>query len=80
MYINSDNLVSMTDANQNFSKIARMVDESGSVIVLKNNVPRYLIIDFSKAREERLADNEDVSAVSRRLIAKNKVAYEALSK
>ncbi len=56
-----------------------MVDESGSVIVLKNNVPRYLIIDFSKASEERLAADEDVSVISRRLIAKNKAAYKELA-
>ena len=77
--INTDNLVSMTEANQNFSKVARMVNESGSVIVLKNNVPRYLIIDFSKASEERLAADEDVSVISRRPIAKNKSAYKELA-
>ena len=40
MNINTKNLVSITDANQNFSKVARLVDENGSVIILKNNVPR----------------------------------------
>ena len=39
MNINTKNLVSITDANQNFSKVARLVDENGSVIILKNNVP-----------------------------------------
>lgn len=43
MNINTKNLVSITDANQNFSKVARLVDENGSVIILKNNVPRYLV-------------------------------------
>jgi len=72
--------VSITEANQNFSKVARMIDESGSVIVLKNSVPRYIIFDFSLASEEQLADNEDVSAVSKRLITKNRKAYEELAK
>lgn len=80
MKIDINNLVSITEANQNFSKVARMVDERGSVVVLKNNVPRYLIIDFSKASEERLADDEDVMAISKRLIAKNRPAYEQLAK
>lgn len=35
MNINTKNLVSITDANQNFSKVARLVDENGSVIILK---------------------------------------------
>ena len=37
MNINTDNLVSITEANQNFSRVARMVDEKGSVVILKNN-------------------------------------------
>lgn len=80
MKINVENLVSITEANQNFSKVARMVDEKGSVIVLKNNRPRYLIIDFSKASEEELASNEDVSAISKRIILQNREAYERLAK
>ena len=39
MTVNTKNLVSITEANQNFSKVARMVDENGTVIILKNNVP-----------------------------------------
>lgn len=80
MNINTKNLVSITDANQNFSKVARLVDENGSVIILKNNVPRYLVMEFSSAEQEQLAANEDVMAVSKRLIEKNRQAYEVLAK
>ena len=71
MNINTKNLVSITDANQNFSKVARLVDENGSVIILKNNVPRYLVMEFSSAEEEQLAADEDVMSISKRLIEKN---------
>ena len=54
MNINTKNLVSITDANQNFSKVARLVDENGSVIILKNNVPRYLVMEFSAAEQEQM--------------------------
>ncbi|MDO4279919.1 MAG: type II toxin-antitoxin system Phd/YefM family antitoxin [Lachnoclostridium edouardi] len=80
MNINTKNLVSITDANQNFSKVARLVDESGSVIILKNNVPRYLVMEFSSAEQEQFASDEDVMAVSKRLIEKNRQAYEVLAK
>ncbi len=80
MNINTNNLVSMTEANQNFSKVARLVDESGVVVILKNNVPRYLVMEFSAAEQEQLAANEDVMSVSRRLIEKNRQAYEVLAK
>ena len=80
MTINTKNLVSITEANQNFSKVARMVDENGSAVILKNNVPRYLIIEFEQAEKEQTAVNEDVITISKRLIEKNKEAYEVLSK
>ncbi len=80
MNINTNNLVSITEANQNFSKVARLVDENGSAVILKNNVPRYLIVEFSQAEKEQLASNEDVMSISKRLIAKNKQAYEVLAK
>ena len=40
MQVNIKNLVSITDANQNFSKVARMADENGAAVILKNNTPR----------------------------------------
>jgi antitoxin Phd len=79
MNVNTKNLVSITEANQNFSRVARMVDENGAVVILKNNTPRYLLIEFGKAERELEAADEDVMAVSKRLIAKNKKAYEVLA-
>lgn len=80
MNVNTKSLVSITEANQNFSRVARMVDENGSVVILKNNTPRYLIVEFEAAEKEQLADNEDLLAVSKRLIDKNIKAYEVLAK
>ena len=47
MKVSTQNMVSITEANQNFSRIARMVDEQGPVLVLKNNKPKYLVIEFA---------------------------------
>ncbi len=80
MMVNTNNLVSLTEANRNFSKVARMVDERGSAVILKNNAPRYLVIDFSKVEEEQEVDDEDIMQISKRLIAKNREAYEVLAK
>lgn len=80
MMINTDNLVSITDANQNFSRVARMVDENGAAIILKNNVPRYILMEFNQLEEEQIAGNEDIQDISKRLMAKNKYAYEVLAK
>ena len=80
MKINTDTMVSITEANQNFSKVARLVDELGSVVILKNNAPRYLVMDFSKADDSAIARNEDVLEISKRLLEQNKEAYEVLAK
>lgn len=80
MVINTDNLVSITEANQNFSRVARLVDENGAAVILKNNTPRYVLIEFSQLESEQQVSDEDVLAISRRLMAKNKEAYEVLAK
>lgn len=80
MNINTNSLVSITEANQNFSRVARLVDETGSAVILKNNVPRYLIVEFSQAEAEQLAPDEDVMSISKRFIEKNRKAYEVLAK
>ena len=71
MTISTKNIVSITEANQNFSKVARLVDENGAAVILKNNVPRYLVLEFIQAEQEQTTDEESLRAISQRLIAKN---------
>lgn len=80
MNINTKNLVSITEANQNFSRVARLVDKNGVTVILKNNVPRYLVIEFSQAEEEQQSDEESILTISKRLIKKNREAYKQLAK
>ena len=80
MMVNTNNLVSITEANQNFSKVARLVDERGSAVILKNNTPRYLIIEFSQAEQLQAAEDEDVMNISARMLKQNREAYEVLAK
>ena len=80
MTINTNTLVSITEANQNFSKVARLVDEHGTAVILKNNIPRYLVIDFSKAEDDTIASDEDILNISKRLIEQNRETYEVLAK
>lgn len=80
MNINTDTIVSMTEANQNFSKVARIVDEKGAAVIMKNNTPRYVVLEFKQLEEEKLASNEDILALSKRYIDKNREAYLELAK
>ena len=80
MQINTDKLVSITEANQNFSRVARLVDENGAAVILKNNVPRYVLMEFSQFQKEELAGEEEVDRVARRILTKNRHAFEELAK
>ena len=51
MNINTNVLVPMAEANQNFSKVVRIVEESGMAVILKNNKPRFMVLNFSEYDE-----------------------------
>ncbi|MDR1872391.1 MAG: type II toxin-antitoxin system Phd/YefM family antitoxin [Deltaproteobacteria bacterium] len=80
MKINIENLVSISEANQNFSRIARLVDEKGTAIILKNNAPRYALLDYDLFRQDTNVDNESLDAVASRVLAKYIKAFEELAK
>ena len=80
MIINVDNLISISEANQNFSKVARLVDEKGTAVILKNNAPRYVLLDYSLLKQDTVANDTDVDAVASRLLKKHIKAFEELAK
>ena len=81
MKIDSDTMISIYEANQNFSKVARLVDKHGSAVILKNNVPKYLVIEFCQAEAlQTAASDGEVMEISDRLMKRNKKVYEKLAK
>ncbi len=80
MTMDTKTMISITEANQKLSKVARLVDKHGTAVILKNNVPRYLVLDFSKAEKEQIADMEDVLTISERLIKQNMETYKVLAR
>ncbi len=83
MMINTDTLVAMTDANQNFSKVTHVVDENGMAVILKNNKPRYVVVDFDEyeiINEIRAARRLKVEQVADQLIEENMEAFMELAK
>jgi len=81
MKISIDNLVSISDANQNFSRVARLVDEKGTAVILKNNAPRYVLLDYNMLRQANfVADDVDVDNIASRILSKHIKAFEELAK
>ena len=80
MQINTNSLVSMSEANQNFSRVARLVDENGAVVILKNNTPRYIILEYNQFQNEEFASNASVIEIGEKIIKRNLKAFQELAK
>ena len=80
MKIDTDLLIPMTEANQNFSKVVRLVDESGMAVILKNNKPRYLVLGFQEYNEIQTARRKFFSNTANSVIAENLEALQELAK
>jgi antitoxin Phd len=80
MNVNINNLVSISEANQNFSKVARMVDAQGTAVILKNNAPRYVLLDYNLFQQNAIADDADVEAAAVKILNKHMKAFEELAK
>ena len=80
MTIDTKTVVSMTDANQNFSKVARIADQYGRAVVFKNNMPRYLVIQFPVADKIESAADQDALASSGKLMDLYDAAFKELAK
>ena len=71
MIINTDSIFSMTQANQNFSLVARTVDRDGEAVVFKNNKPKYLVLNLENSeRVLDLTDDEKIDIVTKRILNK----------
>jgi antitoxin Phd len=80
MTINTESLVSITETNQNFSRVAGLVDKNGAAVVLKNNVPRYVILDFNQLNDEEAATTNEALASARKILKKHLPAFKELAK
>lgn len=80
MLINTNALIPMTDANQNFSKVVRLVEEQGTAVILKNNKPRYAVIDFSEYDDFLEYRKNMINKTADHLIEENLEAFQELAK
>lgn len=80
MMINTNAIVSMTEANQNFSRVVRIAEANGQAVVFKNNKPRFLLIDMERTPLLDMTDDEKIDVVAARIMKKYKPAFEELAK
>lgn len=80
MDINSKKIVSISEANQNFSKIARLAEKEGEVFIFKNNKPKYKLVDLENDTTIEMSVEEKIDFVAMRVLKKYRVAFEELAK
>ena len=80
MQINTNTIVSVTEANQNFSRVTRIVEKNGQAVIFKNNRPKYMVIDLENSPMLELTDDEKIDIVAARILKRFKPAFEELAK
>ena len=80
MQIDSNTIVTATEANQNFSRVAKLAEEKGRVVVFKNNRPKLLIIDLDTEPQIEMTEDEKLEFIARRILKEHKAAFEELAK
>ena len=80
MMINTNAIVSASEANQNFSRVTRVADAQGQAVIFKNNKPKYLLVDIESTPYFDMTDDEKIDVIAARILKKFKPAFEELAK
>lgn len=80
MNIDTSKIVSISEANQNFSRVARLVEKNGEVYIFKNNKPKYKLVDLEQDATLEVTDDEKVDIIASRILKKYRRAFEELAK
>lgn len=80
MQIDTNTIVSVTEANQNFSRVTRIAEKNGQAVIFKNNRPKYMVIDLESSPVLELTDDEKIDIVAARILKRFKPAFEELAK
>jgi len=80
MNINTETITTMTEANQNFSKVAKVAENNGQAVIFKNNKPKFLLIDVDSNSYFDITDDEKIDVAVKRIMNRFKPAFEELAK
>ena len=80
MQIDTKTIVSVTEANQNFSRVTRIAEKTGQAVIFKNNRPKFMLIDLDNSPVLDMTDDEKIDVVAARILKRFKPAFEELAK
>ena len=80
MNIDTETITTMTEANQNFSKVAKVAENNGQAVIFKNNKPKFLLNDVDSNSYFDISDDEKIDVAAKRILNRFKPAFEELAK
>lgn len=80
MRIDTNSIVTATEANQNFSKVVKLAEKRGRVVVFKNNRPKLLVINLDTEPQIEMTEDEKLDFVAARILQEHRAAFEELAK
>lgn len=80
MRIDTNAIVSVTEANQNFSRVTRIAEKTGQAVIFKNNRPKFMLIDLENSPILDMTDDEKIDVVAARILRRFRPAFEELAK
>lgn len=80
METNKNQMISMSEANYNFSKVAKIADEYGRAVIFENEKPKYVIVNIEKSPIFELSDDEKIDVSAKRVLIKYFDAFKELAK
>lgn len=80
MKFNTNEIISISAANQNFSKVVKIADKRGRAVIFKNNKPRYILMNIEESPIIEMTDDEKINFVAARILKEHKAAFLELAK
>ena len=80
MNINTETIATMTEANQNFSKVAKVAENNGQAVIFKNNKPKFLLIDVDSNSYFDITEDERFDIAAKRVLERFRPAFKELAK
>jgi antitoxin Phd len=78
--IDTNTIVSVSEGNQNFSRVTRIADRYGQAVIFNNNRPKYILLDIDQSPLLDMTDDEKIDIFAARILKKYKPAFEELAK
>lgn len=80
MKIDTNEIISISAANQNFSNVIKIADKRGKAVIFKNNKPRYILMNIEESPIIEMTDDEKIDFVAARILKEHKAAFLELAK